>query len=293
MVVGGMDMKGYTICEAPVCVGSPSQGSEHAYRALREDLARLFGARAEFSDFVGEREKDEILFDWRLQNVETVMQVARGVYDAVFSAHAAGRFPIVIGGDHSVAMASIAALADRVGAEKVAVVYLDGHADINTEKTTESGYIHGMPLAAAMGLCCDKLTVGQHKRHLYGENTYILGARSIDGGEWPTLKAQGVTLYTPEQVAADPEGIVDAVLAQTEGKFIHLSFDVDVMDGKEFPSTGYRMPDGLTFAVVQRLLTRWIASGRLSSFDCVEYNPYLDGGEDKEKLLKIFQPFSV
>lgn len=288
-----MDMKNYTVCEAPVCVGSPSQGAEHAYRALREDLGRILGRRAEFYDFAGEREKGEILFDWRLQNVETVMLVARGVYGMVKKSHEAGRFPIVIGGDHSVAMASIAALSDSVGAENVAVVYVDGHADINTEKTTESGYIHGMPLAAAMGLCCDKLTVGQHKKHLYGENTYILGARSIDEGEWPTLREQGVTLYTPQQVADDPEGIVDAILEQTGDKFIHLSFDVDVMDGKAFPSTGYRMPDGLSFAVTERLLTRWIASGRLSSFDCVEYNPLLDNGEDKEKLLKIFRRFCI
>lgn len=293
MAIGGMDMKDYTICEAPVCVGSPSQGSEHAYRALREDLAVLFGDRAQFCDFVGEREKGEILFDWRLQNVETVMQVATGVYGMVSRAHQAERFPIVIGGDHSVAMASIAALADRVGAESVAVVYIDGHADINTEKTTESGYIHGMPLAAAMGLCCEKLTVGQHKRHLYGENTFILGARSIDEGEWPILREQGVTLYTPQQVADDPEGIVDAILEKTRGKYIHLSFDVDVMDGEAFPSTGYRMPNGLSYAVTERLLARWIESGRLSSFDCVEYNPLLDNGEDKEKLLKIFQRFCV
>lgn len=293
MVVGGMDMKDYTVCEAPVCVGSPSQGSEQAYGALRKDLADLLGERAQFCDFVGEREKPERLFDWRMQNVGTVMQVACGVYDMVMKAHEAGRFPIVIGGDHSVAMASMAALADRVGAENVAVVYVDGHADINTEKTTESGYIHGMPLAAAMGLCHDKLTVGRHKIHLYGENTYIVGARSIDEGEWPTLREQGVTLFSPEQVTADPDGVADAILERTAGKHIHLSFDVDVMDGKEFPSTGYRMPNGLTFETVYRLLRRWIGSGRLSSFDCVEYNPLLDNGEDKEKLLKIFRRFCV
>ncbi len=286
-------MKDYTVCEAPICVGSPSQGSEQAYRVLREDLAQAFGSRAQFCDFVGEREKAERLFDWRLQNVGTVMQVAQGVYGMMADAHEAGRFPIAIGGDHSVAMASIGALADRVGAENVAVIYLDGHADINTEKTTESGYIHGMPLAAAMGLCHDKLTVGQHKIHLYGENTYIVGARSIDEGEWPTIKEQGVTLFSPEQVAADPDGIADAILERTAGKYIHLSFDVDVMDGKEFVSTGYRMPGGLSFAVIYRLLSRWIGSGRLSSFDCVEYNPLLDNGEDKEKLLEIFRLFCV
>ena len=286
-------MKNYTVCEAPICVGSPTQGSEHAYRALREDLAGLFGSRAQFCDFTGERERAEVLFDWRLQNVETVMQISRGVYDMVSRAHEAGRFPLIIGGDHSVAMASIGALADRVGAENVAVVYIDGHADINTEKTTESGYIHGMPLAAAMGLCGDKLTVGQHKTHLYGKNTYILGARSIDEGEWPTLREQGVTLFTPEQVADDPDGIVEAVLQQTAGKYIHLSFDVDVMDGAVFPSTGYRMANGLSFEVIYRLLSRWISGGRLSSMDCVEYNPLLDNGEDKEKLLEIFRLFCV
>lgn len=288
-----MDMKDYTVCEAPVCVGSPSQGSEQAYRALREDLAQVLGARAQFCDFTEPREQGDVLFDWRLQNVGTVMQVSRGVYRMVSAAHEAGRFPMVIGGDHSVAMASIAALADRVGAENVAVVYIDGHADIHTEKTTESGYIHGMPLAAAMGLCCDKLTVGQHKIHLYGDNIYILGARSIDAGEWPTIEEQGVTLIPPEQVTDDPDGIVDAIVQRTQGKYIHLSFDVDVMDGKAFPSTGYRMPNGLTFDTAYRLLSRWIGSGRLSSFDCVEYNPLLDNGEDKEKLLKIFQRFCV
>ncbi|MBQ4065070.1 MAG: arginase family protein, partial [Clostridia bacterium] len=162
------------------------------------------------------------------------------------------------------------------GAEELAVIYIDGHTDINTEATTETGFIHGMPLAAAMGLCDDLLTVG-NKVNLYGSNTYIIGARSIDDGEYPIIKEQGVTLFTAEDVRRmGMEAVMQEVLAGITASAIHVSFDVDVLDEAVFPATGYRMPNGLTLADVECALTASFSTGKVVSLDVVEYNPLLD-----------------
>ncbi len=285
----------FVICEAPVCVGSPTKGSEFAFENLTENgLRKLFGDRAVFRRFVGPRTAPSVLCDKRLHDVETVMLVARQLFDTLSSAFADGYFPITIGGDHSIAISTIAALAHHVGADHTAVIYIDGHADINTEETTLSGFIHGMPLAAAMGLCTDHLAVGTQKVNLLGKNTFIVGARSIDEPEYGIIEQQGVHLYTADEVKRrGTAAVMDEILAKTAGMSVHLCLDVDSIDGEEFPSTGYVMPDGLSFDAVYDLLRRAWQSGDVASFECVEYNPSLDhDGTDREKLMKIFRLFT-
>lgn len=288
-------MKPFMICEAPICVGSPTQGSEFAFENLiTNGLQELFGERAVFQRFVGPRIASPVLCDKRLHDVETVMLVARQLFDTLSAAFADGYFPITVGGDHSVAISTIAALAHYVGAENTAVIYIDGHADINTEQTTLTGFIHGMPLAAAMGLCTDHLAVGTQKVNLYGHNTFIVGARSIDEPEYGIIEQQGVHLYTADEVKRrGTAAVMNEILAQTAGMSVHLCLDVDSIDGEEFPSTGYVMPDGLSFDMVYDLLCRAWQAGNVASFECVEYNPTLDhNGTDRAKLMKIFRLFT-
>ena len=279
------------ICEAPVSVGSPTRGTEDAYRRLKENgLPELLGERAEFCDFKAERTVPEALNDKRLLHLETVMHVCRENRKNVLEALDGGYIPVTLGGDHSLVMSSLAALAETVGAENVAVVYVDAHTDINTEETSESGMIHGMPLAAAMGLCTDKLVVGKNKVNLFGKNTYIIGAHSIDRGEYPIIESQGVHLYTAEEVRRRGyKEVVDEVLAATRGMTIHLSFDVDSIRGSDFPATGYALDGGLTYKTVYSILKKIIDEADISSLDIVEYNPHKDSdGKCLEKMLEIF-----
>lgn len=285
----------YCICEAPVCVGSPTRGSEFAFEYLTQNgLKELFGDKTVLRPFVGPRTAKPVLCDKRLHDVETVMLVARQLFATLSAAFADGYFPITVGGDHSIAISTIAALAHHVGAAQTAVIYIDGHADINTEQTTFTGFIHGMPLAAAMGLCTDHLTVGTQKVNLLGKNTFIVGARSIDEPEYGIIEQQGVHLYTADEVKRrGTAAVMDEILAQTAGMSVHLCLDVDSIDGAEFPSTGYVMPDGLSFDAVYDLVRRAWQSGDVASFECVEYNPTLDiTGRDREKLLKLMALFA-
>lgn len=282
----------FMICEAPVSVGSPTRGSEDAYRALKSGgLPELLGDRAVFLDFEGERTAPEALFDDRLRHLETVMHVCRENRKNVARALDEGYIPITLGGDHSLVMSSVAALSEKFGAENVAVIYVDAHTDINTEKTSTTGMIHGMPLAAAMGLCTDALDVGQNKVNLYGKNTYIIGAHSIDEGEFPIIEAEGVSLYTASDVRRRGfKSVVDEVLDATRGKKLHLSFDVDSIFRDDFPATGYALEGSLRYETVRAILEAVVhGTDDISSIDVVEYNPRLDAdGSCLKRMLDIF-----
>ena len=285
----------YTVLEAPVCVGSPTTGTEEAYSFLvSHGLRDVFGDSADYSPFTAERTKKAERLDPRLIELETVTHVCRGLLNNQRKAYEKGTFPITIGGDHSIVMSSVSALSEQYGTDNIAVIYVDSHADINTEKTTATGRIHGMPLAQVLGLCTDLLDIGcKNKPAVRGENIHIIGAHSIDGPEWGIMDAAGVDLYTARDVSRlGTERAAEEVLEKTKGKKVLLSFDVDSICHGEFLSTGYLFGDGLHYSEVFDLLRRFISSGTLSAFDCVEYNPSLDrDGGDLAKLLEIFRLF--
>lgn len=284
----------YDLLEVPVCVGAPTQGTEKAFSTLRNGgLPAVFGDKARFLPFDGQRHFPEEAPDPRLIGLQTVMGINRRHFERVMHSFAEGRFPISIGGDHSIAIGSIAALGERFGAENTAVLYVDGHTDINTETSSLTGRIHGMPLAAAMGLCSDRLQVGRKKCSLYGKNTYILGARSIDDAEYGILREQGVHLFTAEELMQKGCAAVTAqILAATRGMRLHVSFDVDSIDPSDFSATGYLMPGGLPFSEVLSVLRAAVTAPQTVSFDCVEYNPSLDQtGENLARLLTVFRCF--
>lgn len=278
--------RSYAILEAAVSCGSPTTGAERAYDALMaRGLARRFPGAELFP-----MEKLPPCEDYppQLLHLGTVMAVSRALRANMLTALDRGRYPVVIGGDHSIAMGSLAALGEYYGAENVALVYIDAHADINTEKTSASHRIHGMDLAAACGLCCPELQAGKNRVDIFGRNIHIFGARSVDGPEYGILEEQGVHLHTAEEISR--RGL-DAVLAEAlpalDGKKVHVSFDVDSLDPSCFASTGYLIPGGLTFGDVERILRAVLPD--TSSFECVEYNPALDAsGKDAAALLELF-----
>ena len=279
--------KSFALLEAAVSCGSPTKGSELAYDALiARGLPEGLGKTALFP-----MEKLSPCGVWPegLRHLDTVMTVCRSLRTNVLAALEEGLFPVVIGGDHSVAMGTLAALGEYYGSEQVAVVYIDGHADINTEKSSVTGYLHGMDLAAACGLCCDELTVGRQKVNVLGENIHIIGARSIDPPEYGIMEELGVNLYPAQEVLR--EGIsplLDKLLPRLQGKRVHISFDVDSLDPSDFSATGYLLPGGLTMGQAEGLMTAVLATGQVCSFECVEYNPLLDvDGRDGDRLAAL------
>lgn len=274
------------IIEAAISCGSPTRGTEGAYDALMSaGLGELFPGCAAVPM---EKLAPCTEYPPHLKHLDTVMAVSRRLRTNVLFALEKGQFPLIVGGDHSIAMGSLAALGEFYGAEELAVLYIDAHGDINTEKTSTSGCIHGMDLAAACGLCCDELTVGKNKVDLLGKNLHIIGGRSIDPPEWGIMERLGVDFYSAEQIhAMGADKVMERVLPTLRGKRIHISFDVDSLDPTEFSSTGYLIPGGLTFAQVRRIVRAAADTGALVSFECVEYDPALDkSGADGKKLIQ-------
>lgn len=276
----------YALIEAAVSCGSPTRGAEGAYDALVElGLARALGARC----YPMEKRTPCTRYPAHLKHLDTVMAVSRALREQILTALDRGEFPVVIGGDHSVAMGTLAALGERYGAENVAVVYVDAHADINTDTSSVSGYIHGMDLAAACGLCCHELTVGKNKANVLGRNIHIVGGRSIDPPEFPIMAEQGVDYHGAKEVRSrGVDEILERLLPALEGKRVYISLDVDSMDPSEFFATGYQIPGGLTLTQVERLLTAVLGLGNTVCFECVEYNPTMDPERvDGKKLLGL------
>lgn len=260
------------IAEAPVCLGSPTDGSQYAYESLISyGLADILSAQK-----------------LPMKGINGVMEVSRRLYETVAEKMREGMFPLTVGGDHSCSIGSIAAASEVCGTEKLSVVYIDGHTDINTEETSPSGFIHGMTLASAMGLCKDEITVGK-KVNILGKNTYIVGARSIDEGEKPIIVENEARLYGTDILAArGTESVINEIVSMIDTPFVHVSFDVDFLDGDEFPSTGYRMPGGGCLEDAATVIRALMKTGRVVSFDCVEYNPTLDtDGCDRGKLFAL------
>lgn len=284
--------RSFALVEAAISCGSPTRGSEGAFDALvRAGLPALFEDAA-----LAPMEKLAPCPVWRseLRHLDTVMEVCRRLRANILKVLERGEYPIVIGGDHSCAMGSLAALGEFYGAENLAVVYVDAHTDINTDQTSGSGYIHGMDLAAACGLCCDELTVGKNRVNLLGENLHIIGARSIDPPEYGVVGRAGAHLHTVREVRERGlEAVLLEILPAVDGKHVHISFDVDVLDPAEFTATGYNIPDGLTVAEVERILSAVLDTGRTCSFECVEYNPTMDRSKkDLNTLMGILRMVS-
>lgn len=208
--------------------------------------------------------------------VETCQNLAAEVEDTLRR----GRLPFTIGGDHSLVMGSIAGVSSVIG-DDYAVIWIDAHADINTDKTSQSGNIHGMPLASSMGIGPDILTSIYHDvPKIRDKNVYIIGARSIDEGEQALIDEKGMNVWRIEDVHARGMGAVIAELLKKISasgvKDIHISYDIDSLDKSLVPGTGTPVENGLLLEESKSLVEAIIRTGKVRSIDFVEYNPDID-----------------
>ena len=187
-------------------------------------------------------------------------------------------FPLILGGDHSIAMGSLAGVAKHV--KNLGVIWYDAHADMNTPETSPSGNIHGMPLAASMGLGHPALTgIGGYKGKVKPENIVLIGARDIDAGEKVLIAEKNIKVYTAEDVKRLG---MDEVMKQTLAYLskrcdgIHLSFDLDGIDPQEVPGVGTPVTDGISYTESARAIELLGKSNALVSAEFVEFNPLLD-----------------
>lgn len=216
------------------------------------------------------------------RHLDEVMTWTRAIRDAVHEALAADECPIVLGGDHSVAIGSIMAVARHCADRGVplSVLWLDAHADFNTAATTPSGNLHGMPVAT---LCGDGpaelLTLGHARPVLDPAHMFQLGVRSVDPVERRNVLESGVTIHDMRSI--DELGmrvVMERVLERIEhiGGHLHVSFDLDFVDPGIAPGIGTPVPGGPGYREAQLCMEMIHDSGLPGSLDVVEVNPALD-----------------
>jgi arginase len=191
-------------------------------------------------------------------------------------------FPLCIGGDHSMALGTLAGISSYCNKRglRLGVIWIDAHSDMNTDETTPSGNIHGMSLAASIGLGSKRLTeIYSPSPKVLPENTVIIGARSIDTDEKNNIKKTGITVYTMSDI--DKIGIhriTSKVLKQFKNNVdhIHVSFDVDSVEPTIVPGVGTPVPGGLSYREAHLLMETIAECGCMSSLEITEVNPILD-----------------
>ncbi|TJY42864.1 arginase [Cohnella pontilimi] len=189
-----------------------------------------------------------------------------------------GQLPLVIGGDHSIAIGTIKGVLQHKS--RLGVIWFDAHTDVNTAETTGSGNIHGMSLAVLLGYGHPSLVsiAGEHTR-VNPRNVVIIGARSVDPGERIFLKEQGIRVFTMYDIdkygmKAVMEEAMERVTAGTDG--VHLSLDLDGMDPMEAPGVGTPVRGGMSYRESHFAMEMLHESGMLVSAEVVEVNPILD-----------------
>ena len=195
-----------------------------------------------------------------------------------------GHFPLFIGGDHSIAIGTVAAVTNS---EPTGLIWIDAHADFNTPSTSPSGNIHGMPLAVLIGEGHDSLVnVGRKGAKINPENVVMICQRDLDEKEKQSLKKYGITIFTMRDI--DEHGISSIANKTLEQcihlKNIHLTLDMDALDPLEAPGVGTPVPGGISYREAHLLMEVFADSGKISSMDLVEINPILDIANKTAKL---------
>ena len=203
------------------------------------------------------------------------------VHDAVLAELSSGRLPILMGGDHCLAMGSISAVARhcRDAGKKLRVLWLDAHADFNTSELTPSGNLHGMPVACLCGHGPAELAgLSGATPAIEPRRIREIGIRSVDAGEKRFVHEAGLEVFDMRYI--DEMGMrhaMELALAMlTENTHLHVSFDVDFLDPEIAPGVGTTVPGGPTYREAQLCMEMIADSGRLASLDLMELNPALD-----------------
>ncbi|MBT8099534.1 MAG: arginase [Gammaproteobacteria bacterium] len=194
----------------------------------------------------------------------------------------AGNTPLVIGGDHSIAMGTVSGIAAhfRAKQQKLGLIWFDAHGDMNLPESSPSGNIHGMPLAHLLGHGdADLSNILEMHPAVDPSNVVLIGIRDIDRGEREFIRASGVTAFTMRDI--DEHGMIkvarkalEVVNAGTAG--FHISFDVDGCDPSVIPGSGTLVPGGVSYREAHLLLEECASDGRMTSMEVVELNPFLD-----------------
>jgi arginase len=272
---------------APLDLGGARRGTDMGPSAFRiagisDQLAALGITVVDKGDIQTPIPETKGPGDPRKRYVREIAKVCQKLYQVTLASLDDGALPIVLGGDHSLGAASVAASAafvKRTG-KPLGLIWVDAHGDMNSPATSESGNVHGMPLAALLG------REPQELAHLHGDgpailprHTVLVGIRNLDAVEKEIVKASHVHVFTMKDV--DRLGISEVmeralVIAGRGTGGIHVSFDLDVCDPSVAPGVGTPVKGGLDYREAHVVMEMAAESGNLLALDLVEVNPTLD-----------------
>ncbi|WP_188456740.1 arginase [Virgibacillus oceani] len=281
-----------SIIGVPMDLGQSRRGVDMGPSAIRyagvvEKLERLQFDVNDLGDITINRPDSKN--DKQEGNLRNLPQVAEGnqkLAEMVDQEIEKDRFPLVLGGDHSIAIGSLAGISKHY--ENLGVIWYDAHGDLNSGETSPSGNIHGMPLAVSLGIGHEKLTnMLDYQPKIKPENIVIVGARSLDPGEKDLIKEKGIKVYSMHEI--DRMGMtkvmaetIDYLKDRTDG--VHLSLDFDGLDPSEAPGVGTPVLGGMTYRESHLAMEMLAESDILTSAEFVEVNPILD---DKNKTATV------
>lgn len=281
-----------SIIGVPMDLGQNRRGVDMGPSAIRyagvvERLTNLGHSVKDEGDIAISHTRKEQSSNTHLRNLEDVIEGNTLLANKVHEVLTEEQFPLVLGGDHSIAIGTLAGLSDRY--ENLGVIWYDAHADLNTAETSPSGNIHGMPLAVSLGLGHDDLVnIRSYAPKIKPENVVIIGARSVDPGERELIKEKGIKVFSMHEI--DKLGMTE-VMNQTIAHFherkvdgVHLSLDLDGLDPLYTPGVGTPVPGGISYRESHLAMEMLYTSKLITSAEFVEVNPILD---EKNKTADV------
>jgi arginase len=270
------------IIGAPIDFGASRRGvdmgcSAIRYAGLQGSLQRLGHDVVDMGNVDVTLAEQGSVGDPHLKHLDEILSASTALATMMGRARADGRFPITLGGDHSISLGSIAGAA--VG-RTLGILWIDAHGDFNTQETTPSGNIHGMPLAASCGLGDARLVnLVYPGPKVDPGHIALLGVRDLDDAEKALLREQGVSVFTIQHI--DRRGM-DRVMAEalavvtngTDG--VLASLDLDVLDPRDAPGVGTPVAGGISYREAHLIMELLAESGCMIALDVVEVNPILD-----------------
>ncbi|MCM3603299.1 arginase [Robertmurraya korlensis] len=284
-------MKKLSIIGMPMDLGQMRRGVDMGPSAIRyagvvERLRNLFDEVHDLGDIpIG---RPEVVIDEQsnLRNLHLVAEKNEALSKEVDQAISSGAFPLVLGGDHSIAIGTLAGVSKHY--KSLGVIWYDAHGDLNTAETSPSGNIHGMPLAVSLGIGHEILTnVGGYEPKIKPENIVLIGARALDDGEKELIKEIGIKVYTMHEIdrlgmTKVMEETIEYLKERTDG--VHLSLDLDGLDPHDAPGVGTPVTGGISYRESHLAMEMLAESKLITSAEFVEVNPILD---DKNKTASV------
>jgi arginase len=276
------ERKGIVIIGAALDLGAGRRGvdmgpSAIRYAGLDERLAALGYEIADWGNVETAVAEATASGDPQARFLTQIKEACERIARRVERVASDGRLPVVLGGDHSVALGTVGGLAAAHGPG--AVLWIDAHGDLNTPETTPSGNVHGMPLAVALGCAGDAFASEAWPLPMLDpQRVVLIGVRSLDKGERAFVHETGIGVYTMTDL--DRQGLEavfrEALERVAGGAFVHVSLDMDVVDPDVAPGVGTPVRGGLSYREAHLAMELVAEAGVLDSLEIVEVNPILD-----------------